>query len=128
MADLDIAAERVLFEAEANAARFFPAEINFTLGKSPSGRDEYVNSHLQSRWEGWLAARAAPTLPKVEAAPVAWAVVSKKGGIHKLAITRESAERKAARWQVEWPDNGCVVRPLVFSDAARLQARQDGGV
>lgn len=51
-------------------------------------------------------------------APVAWAVVSKKGGIHKLAVTRDSAERKASVWQEEWPNNGCTVRPLVFGDAA----------
>jgi len=47
--------------------------------------------------------------------PVAWAVVSKKGGIHKLAVTKESAERKAATWQQEWPDNGCEVRALVYA-------------
>ena len=56
--------------------------------------------------------------PVVEAKPVAWAVTAERGGIHKLAITRESAERKAARWLDEWPNNGCKVRPLVFGDAA----------
>lgn len=48
---------------------------------------------------------------------VAWAVTAKRGGIHKLAITRESAEHKQARWLEEWPDNKCAVRPLVFADA-----------
>lgn len=52
--------ERALFEREANAARFFPRELDFSRTKSPSGRDEYANGHLQSRWEGWQA-RAALT-------------------------------------------------------------------
>jgi hypothetical protein len=51
--DIDIARDQ--FEREANDARFFPAEICFARTKSPSGRDEYANSHLQSRWEGWQA-------------------------------------------------------------------------
>jgi hypothetical protein len=50
------AAMRAEFEQDANAARFFPREIDFTRTTSPSGRDVYVNSHLQSRWEGWQAA------------------------------------------------------------------------
>jgi len=54
---------------------------------------------------------------------VAWAVTAARGGIHKLSITKESAERKAARWQEEWPDNGCRVRPLVFGDVALISAR-----
>lgn len=49
--------------------------------------------------------------------PVAYAVVSQKGGIHKLAVTRSSAERKAAIWKQEWPNNGCMVRPLAFADS-----------
>lgn len=73
----------------------------------------------------WLARQAvAVGAPQGQAEPVAWAVQSKKGGIHKLAITRESAERKAARWQMEWPDNGCKVRPLVYGDAAPTQPTQ----
>ena len=59
--------ERAEFEAEANAARFFPRELDFTRTKSPSGRDEYANSHLQSRWEGWQAGRRAT--PSSECAP-----------------------------------------------------------
>jgi hypothetical protein len=51
------------------------------------------------------------------AEPVAFAVTAQRGGIHKLSITRDSAERKAARWREEWPDNGCQVRPLIFGDA-----------
>lgn len=54
---IDVEAERKLFEREMNAQRFFPAELDFSRGKSPSGRDEYVNSHLQSNWNGWLAAK-----------------------------------------------------------------------
>ncbi len=50
--------ERAAFEDTMNNARFFPAELNFKRTKSPSGRDEYENSHLQSNWEGWQA-RAA---------------------------------------------------------------------
>jgi len=56
--------ERVLFEQQANDARFFPREIDFSRTKSPGGRDEYANSHLQSRWEGWQA-RAALASPAV---------------------------------------------------------------
>lgn len=51
--------ERAAFEKAMNAARFFPAELDFSLTKSPSGkRDEYVNTHLESCWNGWQA-RAA---------------------------------------------------------------------
>jgi len=67
--------ERADFEAKINATRFFPAELDFTRIKSPSGRDEYENSHLQSNWNGWqlraqLAAQSAPQQavpPKIEA-------------------------------------------------------------
>lgn len=58
--------ERALFEKQANDARFFPAEIKFTRTKSPSGRDEYANSHLQSRWEGWQARAALPRPSEAE--------------------------------------------------------------
>lgn len=64
------------------------------------------------------AFNAGQSTAQGEQKPVAWAVVSKKGGIHKLAITRDSAERKAEAWQEEWPNNGCTVRPLVFGDVA----------
>jgi|SRR5215203_5879928 len=51
--------ERAAFEKEMNARRFFPAELDFTMTKSPSGkRDEYANTHLESCWNGWQA-RAA---------------------------------------------------------------------
>jgi hypothetical protein len=46
---------------------------------------------------------------------VAYAVVAPKGGIHKLAIQRDSAERKAEKWKEEWPDNQCAVAPLCFA-------------
>jgi hypothetical protein len=61
--ELDLDAERASFEVAMNAARFFPAELNFARTKSPSGRDEYVNSHLESCWVGWLAARRATIQP-----------------------------------------------------------------
>lgn len=67
-------------------------------------------------------ARAAIAAAAPAGEPVAWAVVSEKGGIHKLSITSKSAERKAATWKEEWPNNGCVVRPLVFGDAAPVPA------
>jgi hypothetical protein len=74
----DLATEGALFEAAMNAARFFPAELNFARTKSPSGRDEYANSHLQSCWVGWqarasLAARQAPTaIPKLNLCEHMW--------------------------------------------------------
>lgn len=52
---MDIKKQRAAFEKAMNDARFFPRELDFTLTKSPSGRDEYANSHLQSNWSGWLA-------------------------------------------------------------------------
>ncbi len=53
--------ERAAFEKAMNDARFFPRELDFSRAPSPSGRDEYVNSHLQSCWVGWQArARLAP--------------------------------------------------------------------
>lgn len=73
-------------------------------------------SQIDNMVTGLTRASSAPAVATGGA--VAWAVVSKKGGIHKLSITRESAERKAAHWQKEWPDNGCTVRPLAFMDAA----------
>ncbi len=50
--------ERAAFQKAMNDARFFPAELDFAKAKSPSGRDEYANSHLESCWVGWQA-RAA---------------------------------------------------------------------
>lgn len=73
-------------------------------------------------WKPMECRPAAPVAPSGAQEVAAWAVISKKGGIHKLAITRESAERKTARWQEEWPNNGCSVRPLVFGDVAPVPA------
>jgi hypothetical protein len=82
--------------------------VRFNADGSYAGMNSY-------RFEGYAGGRresgAAPS-----AKPVAYAVVSVKGGVHKLAITRESAERKATKWQEEWPNNGCRVRPLAFAD------------
>lgn len=51
--------ERSAFQRAMNAARLFPRELDFSMTKSPSGkRDEYVNTHLESCWNGWQA-RAA---------------------------------------------------------------------
>lgn len=55
--------ERAAFEKAMNDSRFFPAELDFSRTKSPSGRDEYVNSHLQSNWEGWQARAALASRP-----------------------------------------------------------------
>lgn len=44
------------FEKNVQDSRFFPCEFNFNRAPSPGGRDEYVNSHLESRWNGWQAA------------------------------------------------------------------------
>lgn len=52
--------ERALFEKSINDARFFPAELCFARTKSPSGRDEYANSHLESCWRGWRASASVP--------------------------------------------------------------------
>lgn len=49
---------------------------------------------------------------------LAWALVSPKGGIKKVAITRASVESRMRRWLEEWPDNTPVIRPLVFGDSA----------
>lgn len=65
---------------------------------------------------------AAQVAPLGAQEAVAWAVTAPRGGIHKLSITRDSAERKAAKWREEWPDNGCSVRPLVFGDTAPVPA------
>lgn len=56
-----IDAERAAFEQAMNDARFFPRELDFTRTKSPSGRDEYRNAHLQSCWFGWQASAARRT-------------------------------------------------------------------
>lgn len=86
-------------------------------------RREAVHAGRGAQIADALATPAAPAVPAAplvasEQQPVAWAVVSRKGGIHKLSVTRESAERKASAWQEEWPNNGCAVRPLVFADLA----------
>lgn len=47
--------ERTNFEKAMNDLRFFPRELSFERIKSPSGRDEYLNAHLQSCWLGWQA-------------------------------------------------------------------------
>lgn len=61
--------ERKAFEKAMNDARFFPAELDFSRTKSPSGREEYANSHLQSNWEGWQTRAAQQvTRPLQEAA------------------------------------------------------------
>jgi hypothetical protein len=56
----------------------------------------------------------------VQAEPVAYAVQSVvKGGIHKLATTKDSADSKAAKWSEEWPNNKVAVRPLIYGDTVQ---------
>ena len=55
--------EREAFEKAMNDSRFFPRDLDFSRTKSPSGRDEYANSHLQSNWEGWQARAAIASRP-----------------------------------------------------------------
>ncbi len=52
----------------------------------------------------------------VRVKPVAYAVQCRHGGIHKLAITKETADKKAAHFTKEWPNNPCRVRPLIFAE------------
>lgn len=59
------------------------------------------------------ALRAAPAR---QLKPVAYAVVSENGGVHKLSVMRESAERKMAKWLAEWPNNKCRIEPLFFGE------------
>jgi hypothetical protein len=75
---MDIKKERAAFEKAMNDARFFPRELDFTRTKSPSGRDEYANSHLQSNWNGWLARGA------MEKGKVGVAGVQAPEGAHQL--------------------------------------------
>lgn len=64
--------------------------------------------------------------------PVAWALVSPKGGIKKLAIQRQSVESRMARWLEEWPGNTPRIRPLVYGDvgapAEDAREQQPAGV
>lgn len=66
------------------------------------------------RWFSYQAGKAAA---KAEMQVVAYAVASERGGIHKLSITEGAANRKATTWRLEWPNNNCRVRPLVFGDS-----------
>lgn len=51
---------------------------------------------------------------RVPMRPVAWAVVSDRNKVHKMAIKQDSAERKATRWRATFPHNTCRVVPLVI--------------
>jgi len=55
--------ERAAFEKAINAQRFFPRELDFSRGRSPGGRDEYVNSHIESNWNGWKLRAALASRP-----------------------------------------------------------------
>ncbi len=67
-----VADERAAFEKTMNDSRFLPAELNFIRVGSPSGRDEYANSHLQSNWLGWQARAALAAGPAQAQVPVIW--------------------------------------------------------
>jgi hypothetical protein len=54
--------ERERFEVAMNDIRFLPRELNFSRARSPSGRDEYANSHLESCWVGWQARASLPQM------------------------------------------------------------------
>lgn len=111
-----LADEREMFEQDANNARFFPREIDFARTTSPSGRDEYVNGHLQSRWEGWSARAALSKLDWQQgyadaldlAQPIASPAIEQQGGgaveyigklratLHAIANTLDDNELRAA--------------------------------
>jgi hypothetical protein len=93
--------ERAAFEKAMNDARFFPREFSFAMTKSPSGRDEYANGHLESCWVGWQAraAFAAPAqtgeslnVPMTDQKIYEWAEgyqFSTKGNPHKMTFSRK---------------------------------------
>jgi hypothetical protein len=90
-------AEREAFEAAMNAARFFPRELNFARTKSPSGRDEYANSHLQSCWIGWQARAAQspavePARPPATRLDVMSLIHSQMHRVYASAIDREEVD------------------------------------
>ena len=100
--------ERAEFQKAMNAARFFPRELDFSMTKSPGGkRDEYVNTHLESCWNGWQA-RAALSL-KVETAPSADPVVEMNVallrarsavGVKKYGVTMADSKLPLRAWLV----------------------------
>lgn len=104
----------------AEIARYFGVDI---------GEHSNANNPWEQAYEAVPAAPSAPSAPAVEQhspAVVAWAVTSDNTkGIHKLSIKRESADRKAAVWLEEWPNNPVRVRPLAFADVAPQAADTD---
>lgn len=97
------AAEREAFEKEANEARFFPAELCFARTKSPSGRDEYANSHLQSRWEGWQA-RAALAAQSKQASGIAYVRIKPADETYHDAHPQIITEDAFRVREFGWPD------------------------
>jgi hypothetical protein len=122
MADLDIAAERVAFEAKLGGW--------FSLAMTWGGA-EYAEANTAGAWTGWLAAkRAAPTLPKVEAGPdterMNW--LEQRDHVHALQW-RCGHDAQPVKTSIYTRDRqivgeGPTLRAAI--DAARLQARQDG--
>lgn len=95
-------------------------EWNRAQSKPPIkiGREYFVAQEIAA-----MLARRASSVPAIPGTgreneqAVAWALVSPKGGIKKVSITRQSVESRMARWLEEWPGNTPRIRPLVYGDA-----------
>ena len=105
MADLDIAAEKALFEVAM--------------------RDLTNVNPYPSQFECWQAARAAPTLPKVEAGPDD-AVDAARYRYLRNTVTLDVAVWEALDGYGSDTESGYAVGMDRAIDAARLAARQDG--
>ncbi|MGI4717250.1 MAG: hypothetical protein ACRYGO_07495 [Janthinobacterium lividum] len=85
----------------------------------------FESTEMSVALNAWLHAcayaRRASSVPAIPGTgrerAVAWALVSPKGGIKKVSITRQSVESRMARWLEEWPGNTPTIRPLVYGDA-----------
>lgn len=84
----------------------------------------WISAYIETLESELRKARRATSVPAIPGTgrekeqAVAWALVSPKGGIKKVAITRQSVESRMARWLEEWPGNTPRIRPLVYGDAA----------
>lgn len=92
----------------------------YLRGKYGAYRGHFAWRELEAAFNAGRSRRAT-SVPAIQGTPekaVAWALVSPKGGIKKVSITRASIESRMARWLEEWPDNTPTIRPLVYGDAA----------
>lgn len=64
--------ERAEFEQAMNDMRSLPRELDFSMTRSPSGRPEYANTHLESCWNGWQARAALKAQPAPTEAPISF--------------------------------------------------------